>query len=251
MKKLTQFLLFVVLPLFFFSCASRENIVYMQNTIPQSEISGFETKIQPDDILAIVVGSENPEVAAPYNLYAVTTSSEAGQAPQMQTYLVDKEGYIEFPVLKKIKLAGLTKEQAILSLKDKLKEHVADATVTLRILNFKFTVLGEVNRPGSYTIPSERVTLLEALGQAGDLSIYGKRNNILLIRETNGMKTSQRIDITKSDFVNSPYYYLTQNDVVYVEPNKTKINSSSVGPNIAIGISALSLVVTILALTIN
>ena len=108
-----------------------------------------------------------------------------------------------------------------------------------------------MNKPGTYPRQSERITLLEALGQAGDLTIYGKRNNILIIREENGKKISQRVDITKSDFINSSYYYLAQNDVVYIEPNKTKINSSTVGPNIAIGISALSLVVTIFALTIN
>lgn len=253
-KTLVLFLLLGVMPFFFFSCASREKIVYLQNSIPQSEVAGFETKIKSDDVLAIVVGSENPEVSAPYNSTVVnlqSSSSETNQVPQMPTYLVDKDGFIEFPILKKIKIGGLTKEEAITVLKDKLKEHVADATINLRIVNFKYTLLGEVNKPGTYTIQSERVTLLEALGQAGDLSIYGKRNNILLIREENGVKTSQRIDITKSDFINSSYYYLAQNDVIYVEPNKTKINSSSVGPNIAIGISALSLVVTILALTIN
>ena len=194
------------------------------------------------------------EVSAPYNAVAVTlqnSSSDSGQSNQIQTYLVDKNGYIEFPILKKIKLSGYTKEQAIDLLKEKLKDHVADASINLRILNYKITVLGEVNKPGTYPIQSERITLLEALGQAGDLTIYGKRNNILIIREENGKKISQRVDITKSDFINSSYYYLAQNDVVYIEPNKTKINSSTVGPNIAIGISALSLVVTIFALTIN
>ena len=244
----------LLLSFFFFSCASREKIVYLQSAISASETSEFETKIKPDDILAIVVSSENPEVSAPYNAVAVTlqnSSSDSGQSNQIQTYLVDKNGYIEFPVLKKIKLSGYTKEQAIDLLKEKLKDHVADASINLRILNYKITVLGEVNRPGTYPIQSERVTLLEALGQAGDLTIYGKRNNILIIREENGKKISQRVDITKSDFINSSYYYLAQNDVIYIEPNKTKINSSTVGPNIAIGISALSLVVTILALTIN
>lgn len=244
----------LLLSFFFFSCASREKIVYLQSAISASETSEFETKIKPDDILSIVVSSENPEVSAPYNSVAVTlqnSSTDSGQSNQIQTYLVDKNGCIEFPVLKKIKLSGYTKEQAIDLLKEKLKDHVADASINLRILNYKITVLGEVNRPGTYPIQSERITLLEALGQAGDLTIYGKRNNILIIREENGKKISQRVDITKSDFINSSYYYLAQNDVIYVEPNKTKINSSTVGPNIAIGISALSLVVTILALTIN
>lgn len=246
--------LMFLLSFFFFSCASREKIVYLQSAISASETSEFETKIKPDDILSIVVSSENPEVSAPYNAVAVTlqnSNSDLNQSNQIQTYLVDKNGFIEFPVLKKIKLSGYTKEQAIDLLKEKLKDHVADASINLRILNYKITVLGEVNKPGTYTIQSERITLLEALGQAGDLTIYGKRNTILIIREENGKKISQRVDITKSDFINSSFYYLAQNDVIYIEPNKTKINSSTVGPNIAIGISALSLVVTILALTIN
>jgi polysaccharide export outer membrane protein len=110
-------------------------------------------------------------------------------------------------------------------------------------------VQGEVNRPGTFPINSERVTLLEALSMAGDLTIYGKRDNILVIREENGVKSFQKVDITKGDFVNSPYYYLAQNDVIYVEPNKTRVNSSVIGPNITVGISALSLLITIIVLT--
>lgn len=255
MKKIYPlFIITCLISVLFVSCASREKIIYLQNPISQNDGASFETKIKADDVLVIMVSSENPEVSAPYNQYAAPVqnlSGDTNQAQQMHTYLVDRNGYIEFPILKKIQLAGLTKEQAIDVLKEKLKEHVSDAAVSLRILNFKITVLGEVNRPGTYPVQSERVTVLEALGLAGDLTIYGKRTNVMLIREENGVKVSHRIDITKSDFVNSPYYYLAQNDVLYVEPNKTRINSSSVGPNIAIGISALSLVVTILALTIK
>lgn len=121
--------------------------------------------------------------------------------------------------------------------------------VTIRLINFKITVLGEVQKPGAYTVKSERITLLEALGMAGDLTIYGKRSNVLLIREQNGQKVTHRIDLTKSSFIDSPYYYLSQNDVLYVEPNGTKVNSSAIGPNLTVGISALSLIVTIIALT--
>ena len=129
--------------------------------------------------------------------------------------------------------------------------HISDPIVNVRLLNFKVSVLGEVAKPGVFSISGERVTLVEALALAGDLTIYGKRNSILLIREKNGVKTYEKIDITKTDFINSPNYYLSQNDVIYVEPNKTKLNSSVVGPNLTIGISALSLVVTILALTVK
>lgn len=252
MKKGITKLLMLLFSMLLFSCASREKLVYLQNELSAQDVAQFQTKIQPDDVLMIVISSENPEVAAPYNLKVValqSNSEESVQAQRTQTYIVDVEGNIEFPVLGKVNLGGLSKENAIKHIKDLLKDHVKDAVVNLRILNYKISVLGEVKNPGTFSIPSERVTILEALGKAGDLTIYGKRKNVLLIREENGVKSTYRIDLTKTDFINSPYYYLAQNDVLYVEPNKTKVNSSAVGPNIALGISALSLVVTIIALT--
>lgn len=252
MKKGITKLLILLLSMLLFSCASREKLVYLQNEFNAQNVTQFQTRIQSDDVLMIIISSENPEVAAPYNLKSVALQSNSDESSQMQptqTYIVDVEGNIEFPVLGKVKLGGLSKEEAVNYIKNLLKDHVKDAVVNLRILNYKISVLGEVNRPGTFSIPSERVTVLEALGKAGDLTIYGKRKNVLLIREENGVISTHRLDLTKSDIVNSPYYYLAQNDVVYVEPNKTKINSSAVGPNIAIGISALSLVVTIIALT--
>ncbi|BCY27262.1 polysaccharide biosynthesis protein [Flavobacterium okayamense] len=227
-------------------------MLYLQNNISTESKTNYNTVIKPDDVLMIVVSSENPEVAEPYNLKSVvlqSNSEEAIQTQRTQTYIVDIEGYIEFPILGKVKIGGLNKQEAIEYLKSLLKDHVKDAVINMRILNFEVTVLGEVNRPGTFEISSERITILEALGKAGDLTIYGKRKNVLLIRDENGVKSTHRLDLTKSDIVNSPYYYLAQNDVVYVEPNKTRINSSAVGPNIAVGISALSLVVTIIALT--
>lgn len=252
MKKGITKLLILLLSMLLFSCASREKLVYLQNEFNAQNVTQFQTRIQPDDVLMIIISSENPEVAAPYNLKSVVLQSNSGESSQMQgtqTYIVDVEGNIEFPVLGKVKLGGLSKEEAVNYIKNLLKDHVKDAVVNLRILNYKISVLGEVTNPGTFSIPSERVTVLEALSKAGDLTIYGKRKNVLLIREENGVKSTYRIDLTKSDFVNSPYYYLAQNDVVYVEPNKTKINSSAVGPNIAVGISALSLVITIITLT--
>jgi len=227
-------------------------MLYLQNDLNSQNEVNYQTKIKADDVLLIVISSENPEVAAPYNLKSVVlqgNSEEAIQTQRTQTYIVDVEGTIEFPILGKIKVAGLSKVEAITQIKELLKDHVKDAVVNLRILNFEVTVLGEVKNPGTFTVSSERITLLEALGKAGDLTIYGKRKNILLIREENGLKSMHRIDLTKSDFINSPYYYLAQNDVVYVEPNRTRINSSAIGPNITVGISALSLIVTIIALT--
>jgi polysaccharide export outer membrane protein len=145
-------------------------------------------------------------------------------------------------------LAGLTRSEAIKELTQKVKPYITNPTINLRILNYKVSVIGEVIKPGSYNFSSERVTLLEALAIAGDLTIYGKRNNILIIREKNNEKTYNRVDITNSSFVNSEFYYLTQNDVIVVEPNKTRINSSSFGPNVLGIISAASIIISILIL---
>ncbi len=243
-----------LLSVVFFSCSSSKHIAYFQNTIANAEAQKFEPILQPDDVLNIVISSENPEIAAPYNLKTVIFqgNTESGLAQErLQTYLIDQEGFIEMPMIGKVKLAGLYRTAAVNEIKKVLAEHIKDPIVNLRIVNFKVSVLGEVAKPGVYTLPSERITLIEALALAGDLTIYGKRNDILLLREKEGIKTMQRIDITQSNFINSPYYYLSQNDVVYIEPNKTRVNSSVIGPNIAVGISALSLVVTILALTIK
>lgn len=254
MSRFKRIIMITLLSVVILSCSSSKNIAYFQNTIANSEVQKFEPVLQPDDILNIVISSENPEIAAPYNLKTVVfqgnTENSVAQE-RLQTYLIDQEGFIELPMIGKVKLAGLSRTAAVNEIKKVLTEHIKDPIVNLRIVNFKVSILGEVVKPGMYTIQSERVTLVEALALAGDLTIYGKRTDILLIREKEGVKTMQRIDITKSDFINSPYYYLTQNDVVYIEPNKTRVNSSVIGPNIVVGISALSLVVTILALTIK
>lgn len=254
MSRFKRIIMITLLSVVILSCSSSKNIAYFQNTIANSEVQKFEPVLQPDDVLNIVISSENPEIAAPYNLKTVVfqgnTENSVAQE-RLQTYLIDQEGFIELPMIGKVKLAGLSRTAAVNEIKKVLTEHIKDPIVNLRIVNFKVSILGEVVKPGMYTIQSERVTLVEALALAGDLTIYGKRTDILLIREKEGVKTMQRIDITKSDFINSPYYYLTQNDVVYIEPNKTRVNSSVIGPNIAVGISALSLVVTILALTIK
>lgn len=255
MRKINITFIFIIAVTFLTSCASKKKILYMQDAIANVETKDYEAILQPDDVLLIIVSSENPEVAASYNLASVTMQGSTESSiteRRLQTYVIDKTGNIEFPVIGTVKLAGLTKLQAIAHIKDLLKEHVADAIVNLRILNFEVTVLGEVSKPGSYTINSERVTLLEALGKAGDLTVYGNRENVTIVRQTDDGKTSAyKVDLTKSDFVTSPYYYLRQNDVVYVEPNKTRVNSSVIGPNLTVGISALSLIVTIIALSIR
>lgn len=256
LKKITP-LLFVVL---LFSCASRKDLVYYQNidkTSPQQRSNSYEIKLQPDDLLLIIVSAEDPEIAAPFNLRTISMiDSGAGQnavAGQQsnQLYLVDALGTIDFPVLGKLKVGGLTRTQVLTNLQDKIGAYIKKPIINLRIMNFKVSVQGEVTLPGTYNVTSERLTLIEALTMAHDLTIYGLRNNILIIREINGVKSYNRVDITKADFINSPFYYLAQNDVVYVEPNKNKINGAAVGPNTGVIISITSLLITLITLIIT
>jgi len=248
--KITSFL---TLLFFCFSCGSKQDVVYYQNIdnmAAQQNSNSYEIKIQPDDLLMVIVSADDPEVAIPFNLrtYSAATNNRLDIAQGQQTvqlYLVDQSGSIEFPVVGKLKLGGLTRTEALQLLQSKIGVYIKNPIVNLRITNFKVSLQGEVNLPGTYPIASERVTLIEALSMAKDLTIYGKRDNILVIREINGIKSYNRVDITKSDFINSPFYYLAQNDVVYVEPNKTRINSSAVGPNTSVIISAISILVSL------
>jgi polysaccharide export outer membrane protein len=168
-----------------------------------------------------------------------------------QTYLVDVNGNIEFPVLGTLKLGGLDRVQATALIKNLLKEYIKDPIINLRTVNFKVTVLGEVHKPGSYTIQNDRVTILEALGLAGDLTIQAERKNMLVIREENGKKTYNRVDMTSEEFFNSSVYYLTQNDVIYVQPNNSRIKSSAVGPNVSATLGVISAFATIAALILS
>lgn len=205
--------------------------------------TNYEPTLQPDDLLSIIVSTESEEIAAPFNLPYIQSNDSDNRG--LKTYLIDNAGYIDFPVIGKIKLGGLTRTEANIKMVAAVSEYVQKPIINLSIVNFKVSVLGEVNKPGSYNMVGERITFLEALSLAGDLGIYGKRDNILIIREKDGKKTYNRVDITKPDFLNSPFYYLSQNDVIYVEPNKTKVNSSVIGPDIYVLFSSLSLLITI------
>ena len=237
------------------SCASRKDYVYVQDidTVKIDAVT-YQSTLQPDDLLTIIVRGDNPEAVVPFNMPNIAfmgNREDGADVQRLFTYLIDSNNTINFPVIGKIKLGGLTRFEAEKLLEKEVSKYVTLPKIDLRILNYKITVQGEVNKPGIYPINSERITLIEALSLAGDLTIYGKRNNVLLIREDNGAKKVVRLDLTTSEFINSPYYYLRQNDVIYVEPNKTKINAAAVGPNTGIILSAISLFVTILALTIR
>ncbi len=236
----------------FFSCGSRKNIVYMDNidSTKNYDISKqYEPILQPDDLLSIIISAENPEITVPFNLPQIQGNYEINNNQNgIKTYLIDNAGFIDFPVIGKIKLSGLTRTEANNKLAQKVSEYIKNPGINLRILNYKISVIGEVTRPGSFTIPNERITILEALSLAGDMTIYGVRKNVLIIREIEGKKTFNRVDITNADFLNSPFYYLAQNDVVFVEPNKPKINSSAVGQNASIILSGFTVIISLLIL---
>jgi polysaccharide export outer membrane protein len=254
LKKITPFLLVTLL----FSCASRKDIVYYQGIDgmgPQEKSGSYEIKLQPDDLLMIIVSAEDPEIAMPFNLKSVSMVNPSRQdlvrsQETMQLYLVDANGFIEFPVLGKLKVGGMSRSEVLQLLEQKIAVYIKNPIINLRVMNFKVSVQGEVNSPGTYNVDSERITLIEALSKARDLTIYGKRNNILIIREIDGVKSYNRIDITNANFINSPFYYLAQNDVVYVEPNKNKINGAAIGPNTGVIISISSLLITLITIII-
>lgn len=242
-----------------FSCAQRKDYVYYQNIdglANAEKANSYEIKIQPDDLLTIIVSADDPETALPFNLSIISLNSSSNSVlargqETIQSYLVDANGAIDFPVIGKLKVSGLSRAELLQLLKEKIGKYIKNPIINIRIMNFKVSVQGEVTIPGTFSISSDRVTLIEALSLAKDLTIYGRRDNILIIREINGVKSYNRVDITKADFINSPFYYLAQNDVVYVEPNKTRINGAAVGANTNVIISITSLVITLITLIIT
>ena len=255
-----KYMLLFVMAAVLSSCTSSKKITYFQNITSLNEriSSNYEATLKADDLLLIMVSSSNPDAAVPFNLPIVgvmnstnTSSDVVGGQMQYQSYLVNALGEIEFPVIGSVKVGGLTRTKAMEELYAELKKYIKDPIINMRILNYKVSVMGEVVQPGVFNVLTERITLPEALSRAGDLTIYGNRKNILIVREVDGKKTHNFVDITSSDFINSPFYYLSQNDLVYVEPNRTKINSSAIGPNTGVIISAVSLLITIVALVIR
>jgi polysaccharide export outer membrane protein len=232
------------------SCTNKNKLIYFQGTINTSEANkSYSPILKTDDILSITVMGLDADAIRPFNLPVHSINQNIGGyaqgAPTPPGYLIDEEGNIDFPVIGKIRLAGLSRSLAIDTLKKLINPYLSQPTILLRILNYKITVLGEVRNPGTFTIPNERVTLLEALGIAGDLNITAVRKNVLVVRDVNGKKTEYRIDLTSKELFSSPVYYLSQNDVVYVEPNRAKINSSVVNTaNISLVVSVISLLVT-------
>ncbi len=214
------------------SCASKKNILYFQDIDSYVDTNKFvknEPRIRKNDLLSITVSSVDKKSAQPFNLPIIATGSGdvINGSQRLQSYLVDANGNIEFPVLGKIRLSGLTKVDAVEYLKKEISKYVINPIINLRIINFKVSVLGEVNQPGTFSIQDERITILEALSRAGDMTILGKREDVLLIREEDGKKTYNKVDFRDSSILNSPYYFLQQNDVVLVSPSSVRVQSSS------------------------
>ena len=226
---------YILLLLLSSSCAKR-NLVYFSDIESGSDYSTaienvIEPEIQSDDLLKITVSSLNPESNLLFNAGVLNTTgdnlSNAVMSPLNEGYLVDKNGEINFPVLGKVKLGGLNKEEAIQEMVFRLQEYVKDPIVNIRFMNFMVTVIGEVNNPSTFTVPTEKINILEALGLAGDMTVYGKRENVLVIREKDGIRSVNRLNLNDKDILSSPFYYLTQNDVVYVEPDRIKAIQAS------------------------
>lgn len=254
----------LLLPLLLAACQSYKKVPYFQNVEVVNEVEQqeklYDAKIMPKDLLTIVVSCTNPELAIPFNLtvasnagIAVSTSSYVTTQPVLQPYLVDNEGNINFPVLGELKLGGLTKREAEQLIIDKLKPYMKETPiVTVRMVNYKISVIGEVTRPGTFTISNEKVNLLEALAMAGDMTVYGLRDNVKLIREdANGIQQIVTLDLNKAETILSPYYWLQQNDIVYVTPNKAKARNSDVGNSTSLWFSATSILVSIVSLLVN
>ncbi len=243
MKKVTFLFFILILSLSFNSCVTnkRYNLLQGATTEKNSNPPQYEVTLQPDDELMIIISSFNPELAAPYNL---SVGGVGGGA----TYLIDQNGYIVLPNLGSIKAAGKTRNQLIEAIKEALKGKLENPTIYVKLMNFRVLVYGEVAATGMQTVKSERYTILEALTNAG-ITYFGKRKKVLIIRENNGTRTFETVDVTKADLINSPYFYLAQNDVIYVEPNFVKLNSTVITPTVGFFLSGISVGLTILLLT--
>ncbi len=246
------------------SCATVKDIAYFQDRAidhPEKIDMHAGIVIQPKDMISIVVSSRNPELAPMFNLPVVSyqAGSEVvnGYQQRLMGYVVDNEGYIDFPVLGKIQVAGLTRWQLSDMIKKELTEQglLNDAVVTVEFMNFKISVMGEVNAPGTYTVEGDKITVLQALSLAKDLTIFGKRDNVTVIRELDGKRTFYNVDLCSVDLFKSPAYYLQQNDIIYVEPSEVKARQSTLDDKglrmTSIAISSGSLLISVATLLVS
>lgn len=243
------------------SCGSTKNVAYFQNADQVSLAASkmlYDAKIMPKDELTITVSTTDPKAAMPFNLTVTKTTGIEGQlasTPTLLGYLVDNNGNIQFPVVGQLHVAGLTKNQCEELIKNKVRPYMSDKEnpiVTVRMASYHVVVTGEVNAPRVVTVPQEKMSIIEALASAGDLTIYGKRENVMLIREdAQGEKHIHYLNLNDANIINSPYFYLQQNDVIYVEPNKVKAQNSAIGSATSLWFSAVSILTSVASLVVN
>jgi len=242
------------------SCATKKDILYFQNieeVEPKAQTTQYEAVIKKDDRLAIVVSGADKTVTAPYNLTLGEMSSSgysSSSNPENATltYLVDPEGNINFPILGTIHVEGMTRNQLVNYLQTEIGKDVKDPIVYVSIKNYKITVLGEVRTPGTYTMDSEKITLLQALGRAGDLNLTAEREGIILIREEDGVARHYTIDLKSAELLNSPYFYLQQNDVIYVPASASRVASATMATGIwSTALSSVTTTVSLVTLIIS
>lgn len=260
-KKFLSYVLFGLM-LIMTGCTSYKTVPYMQNSsdvdLSKSAVL-YDARIMPKDELTITVSSpDNPDAVQAFNLVVARTmegyNNYLTSQPTLQTYLVTNEGTINYPVLGTLKVEGLTANELENVIADRIEGTYLKTrpVVTVRLSNYKISVLGEVTSPGTYTVPSEKISIYGALAMAKDLTIWGCRDNVKLIREDeNGQKSIHELNLNDANLINSPYYYLQQNDVIYVTPNKTKSKNSDIGSSTSYWVSSISILVSIASLVTN
>ncbi len=262
MKKLLFPLVMMLLIMLMGACASSKKVAYFQNidSISLAASRGlYDAKIMPKDMLTITVITSNPEASAPFNLSVSNTVGTSGQLSantgSLQGYLVDNDGNINFPIVGKIHVEGLTKTQCEEIIRAKVKPYLNEREnpiVTVRMSSYRVTVIGEVGQSAVIPVTTEKMSVVEALASAGDLSIYGRRDNVLLIREdSTGEKHAHRLNLNDAHIFNSPYYYLQQNDIVYVQPNSVKSQNSGIGSSTSLWFSFIGIVTSVASLLVN
>jgi polysaccharide biosynthesis/export protein len=266
-KKDCCFLVFAVLLIFVTSCMAPKQVAYFQynsaDSIKVVPTGMYEARIKPKDVLSIMVVTSNPEATKNYNLITPQLSTASSslansivttQQPAVQSYLVDSDGCIDFPTLGRIHVAGLTRLEIEKMIMDQIKSAFNQEmpVITINIQNYSVSVLGEVARPGKFVVANERITLLDAIAQAGDLTLYGRRDNIRILREhADGSQEYLMANINDRNLIHSPAYYLEQNDVVYVEPNKVRKRTAGIGSGETLSVSILSALISVASLIVT
>lgn len=242
------------------SCASEKRIWYMQDArpyTPEQIAQQGQIRIQPFDRLTIVVNSKDPELAVPFNaatsLSALTGPSNYSSGQNLQIRTVDEQGMLDMPVIGRIKCEGLTRSQLARMIADKIIEggHINDPTVNIQFADMNISVIGEISRPGRYAITSDKVTIFDALAMAGDMTVYGVRDEVAVMREINGVRHIEYLDLLSKDIFDSPAYYIRQNDIIYVKPNRYKAQSGEISQNRSFYISIVSTLVSVATLIVT